>query len=140
MSHYAIGSHLKVARLGYTHHGIYIGGGKVIHYAGFCQAFKSAPVEITTLAEFQGNAKVIKVVSYASPRFDAQEIVARAKSRLAEDKYSLFFNNCEHFAHWCVMGEAVSSQIKLLKKVACGIVTMLLLPALSAHASGFLSL
>ena len=40
MDLYKIGSHLKVARLGYTHHGIYIGDNKVIHYAGFCETFK----------------------------------------------------------------------------------------------------
>ena len=34
MTHFAIGSHLKVARLGYSHHGVYLGNGMVIHYAG----------------------------------------------------------------------------------------------------------
>ena len=29
---YALGSHLVAFRLGYTHHGIYIGRGLVVHY------------------------------------------------------------------------------------------------------------
>lgn len=35
MDLYKIGSHLKVARLGYTHHGIYIGDNKVFITQGF---------------------------------------------------------------------------------------------------------
>ena len=30
----ALGTHLVASRRGYTHHGIYVGGGMVVHYAG----------------------------------------------------------------------------------------------------------
>ena len=85
MTHFAIGSHLKVARLGYSHHGVYLGNGMVIHYAGLCEGLKSAPVEMTTLAVFQGKAKKVEVVSYAGIKcFSPDEIIKRAMSRLGE--------------------------------------------------------
>lgn len=112
INQFAIGSHLKVARFGYSHHGIYIGNGQVIHYAGFCEAFRSGPIEIATLATFQGRAKTIEVIEYNHQYFSSNEIVARAKSRLAENSYNLIFNNCEHFACWCVTGKSISQQVK----------------------------
>ena len=44
--------------------------------------------------------------------FSAEETVERAKSRLGENKYSLAFNNCEHFALWCKTGLRESSQVE----------------------------
>lgn len=38
-------------------------------------------------------------------------IVARAQNRLGENTFSLLFNNCEHFASWCVTGISNSDQI-----------------------------
>src|ERR1700746_783770 len=29
-----LGSHIVTPRFGYLHHGIYVGGGKIVHYAG----------------------------------------------------------------------------------------------------------
>ncbi|MCP4992000.1 MAG: hypothetical protein GY928_39900 [Colwellia sp.] len=29
------GTHIQSNRLGYTHHGVYIGDNKVVHYSGF---------------------------------------------------------------------------------------------------------
>ncbi|HGY1053508.1 TPA: lecithin retinol acyltransferase family protein [Aeromonas salmonicida subsp. pectinolytica] len=34
MSRFTPGDHLVTARLGYTHHGLYVGGDLVIHYQG----------------------------------------------------------------------------------------------------------
>lgn len=34
--------------------------GKMIHYAGFCETFKSELIEITTLDKFQGNTKKLR--------------------------------------------------------------------------------
>mgnify|MGYP000092992157 CR=1 FL=1 len=112
-AHFAIGSHLKVARLGYSHHGIYFGNGYVIHYAGLCEGLKSAPIEITTLDIFQGKAKKIEVVSYAGIKcFSPDEIIKRAMSRLGENKYHLITNNCEHFAIWSKTNISESYQVK----------------------------
>ena len=38
-----------VKHFGYTHHGIYAGRGRVIHYSGFAHLFKKHPIEITSI-------------------------------------------------------------------------------------------
>lgn len=49
--------------------------------------------------------------------FSPEETVARAKSRLGEDKYNMLFNNCEHYAIWCKTGISESHQVKRLLKI-----------------------
>lgn len=136
-AHFAIGSHLKVARMGYSHHGIYLGNGYVIHYAGLCEGLKSAPIEITTLDTFQGKAKKIEVVSYEGIKcFSPEKIIERAMSRLGEDSYHLVTNNCEHFASWCITGLAESKQVKKVAKVVTTTLGMMAFPSLMARAGG----
>lgn len=45
--------------------------------------------------------------------YSPEETVARAKSRIGEQKYALPFNNCEHFAIWCKTGVHESHQINV---------------------------
>ena len=42
----------------------------------------------------------------------AEEVVVRARSRLGENEYTIFDNNCEHFALWCKTGISMSQQVK----------------------------
>lgn len=116
MIHLKSGLHLKVSRGLYTHHGIYIGDNQVIHYSGFAEAFKKGSVEQTSLESFLGGVDSFQVVNYPSYQsiYSAEEIAYRAQSCIGEDKYNLFFNNCEHFACWCVTGKARSEQVQEL--------------------------
>jgi hypothetical protein len=45
-------SPLVTLRRGYSHHGIYVGDGKVVHYAGLCSAWHRGPVEEVLLEHF----------------------------------------------------------------------------------------
>ena len=114
MNHLQSGFHLKVSRGIYTHHGIYIGDNQVIHYSGFAEAFKKGAIEQTSLESFLGGVDDFKVVNYPSHQniYSPEEIVHRAQSCLGEDDYNLFFNNCEHFACWCVTGKSRSEQVQ----------------------------
>lgn len=110
-----LGTHLISVRRGYTHHGIYIGNGQVVHYSGFARGWSAGPVEEVSLNDFaQGHA--VSARAYANPRYDADEIVERARSRLAENTYHLLTNNCEHFCEWCVRGTSRSEQVESLQK------------------------
>ncbi|RKQ28662.1 lecithin retinol acyltransferase family protein [Oceanobacillus halophilus] len=110
-----LADHLVTGRGLYTHHGIYIGGGKVIHYSGLSQSSTSEKVEIIGLSEFTaGNWCAIRLYDREKKAYSRKEVVERAKSRLNEDDYSVFFNNCEHFAEWCWTGVSTSYQIKFL--------------------------
>lgn len=108
---FQIGDHLVTQRLGYTHHGIYAGEGKVIHYAGFSKAFKKDRVEITSLEEFSQGQKV-RVENHQNAQYSRQEILERALSRIGENGYNLVFNNCEHFVYWCITGKEKSRQVR----------------------------
>lgn len=48
--------------------------------------------------------------------YSPNETIQRAQSRLGENKYNLFFNNCEHFAIWCKTGIHESYQVEQLLK------------------------
>ena len=110
MSTLKIGAHLISPRKGYTHHGIYIGNNCVIHYAGLSDGIKSAPVEKTSVDNFcQGAGYSIR--TYSDAKHIGSDVVKRAKSRLGEDTYSVFNNNCEHFCIWCITGKHDSKQV-----------------------------
>ena len=111
----APGSHLVTARRGYLHHGIYVGGGKVVHYAGLAYGLRRGPVEEVSLARFS-RGQSVWVRSNSAPDFDCGEVIRRALSRVGEDCYRLLTNNCEHFCEWCLRGEPRSFQVEALLK------------------------
>lgn len=108
------GDHLCVRRYGmvYSHHGIYSGDRKVIHYTdiqGLMNKRVSRVVE-TSLEEFLGSGilRRRKHVNSAHP----DTILERARAGLNEAAYHLVFNNCEHFATWCATGRKKSPQVR----------------------------
>ncbi len=110
-----LGAHLVTPRRGYVHHGIYAGNGRVIQYGGFNRLLERRPVEETSLDRFtRGRGYAVK--ARVAPRFDAAEAVARARSRLGEDRYRLWSNNCEHFVEWCISGSSRSHQVEAIAK------------------------
>jgi len=107
----APGAHLVTPRRGYLHHGIYVGASRVVHYSGLSRGLRRGPVEEVPLAGF-ARGRPIWVRRSASSNFDLWEIVCRARSRVGENCYRLFTNNCEHFCEWCVRGTPRSLQVE----------------------------
>jgi hypothetical protein len=110
------GDHLRVFRGYYCHHGIYVGDDQVIHYGRGLADLANAKVEMVSTRVFSNNSP-IEILDSAS-NFSADEIVARAKSRLGESSYDLFQNNCEHFVSWCRTAESHSNQIATTETIA----------------------
>lgn len=110
-----LAAHLITFRCGYVHHGIHVGDGKVVHYAGLSRNWASGPVEETTITTF-AHDRPIWVRPHVNPRFDRHEIVERARSRLGESRYHILSNNCEHFCEWCVRGESRSWQVEAMRR------------------------
>ena len=107
------GDHLCVRRHGlfYSHHGIYMGNGRVVHYTGQEGKEKKNPnVKETGLEEFLRGG-TLKRRNYKK-RHSPTETLKVVERYLADDNYSLLFNNCEHFATYCVTGRRKSRQIK----------------------------
>ena len=107
----ALGSHLVTPRRGYLHHGIYVGGRKVVHYGGLAHGLRGGPVEEVPLARFARGERVWMRPN-ATSDFDVPEVIGRARSRVGEDCYRLLTNNCEHFCEWCLHGTARSFQVE----------------------------
>ncbi|MBS0497551.1 MAG: lecithin retinol acyltransferase family protein [Proteobacteria bacterium] len=113
---FPLGAHLVSPRTLYSHHGIYIGNGRVIHYSGLANDIESGPVEITSLEDFcAGNEISVKTYKNA---YSTDEILRRAMSRVGESSYSVFNNNCEHFCLWCITGSHTSTQVDSVTTVS----------------------
>src|SRR5271154_3149056 len=107
-----LGSHLVTSRTFYTHHGIYVGNGRVIHYSGLARGVRRGPVEDASLESF-ANGRGIRV-RRDGRFFSRREVVERARSRLGECHYKILKNNCEHFCAWARRDESRSLQIERL--------------------------
>ena len=110
------GRHLVVDRTLYTHHGIGVGNGMVIHYDGPASGLSASDaacgcLRIVSLDQFADGAEV-QIRPHPNRKFTPEESVRRAHDRLPECEYSAAFNNCEHFVNWCIEGEEKSSQVR----------------------------
>jgi HRAS-like suppressor 3 len=110
----APGTELIVDRLGYRHHGIYLGEGLVIHYAGGIR-YSHGLIETIPVRDFVGRHRV-RAGRRPAESLHGEDIVRRALSRLGERRYDIFRNNCEHFCSWCQFGEGRSKQVEFLRQ------------------------
>jgi hypothetical protein len=108
-----LGCQLVTPRRGFTHQGIYIGRGRVVHYAGLSRGWRRGPVEVVSLAAF-AKGREVRIARTPCSRFTAEQVVYRAQTRVGENAYRIATNNCEHFCTWCLDGESRSAQIERL--------------------------
>lgn len=101
------GAHLRADRGLYSHHGIDMGDGTVVHFTGEPFERVNAAVARTPFETF-ANGCPVSVVGHA---VDPMEVCKRARQHLGHSGYHLLFNNCEHFANWCVTGCRRSRQV-----------------------------
>lgn len=118
----ARGDHFFVWRnhngLPYQHHVIDLGDGTVVHFTDGTggaarpgSGSKQFQIQRTALRTVtRQDSDAIHVVDHAV-RYSADEVVARALSQVGRRGYHLFFDNCEHFACWCVSGRDESRQV-----------------------------
>lgn len=84
------------------------------------------PIKNEIPMNFHGDSEISAVFSPQSHAekssayhlYTPEETIARARSRLGENEYSLLFNNCEHYAIWCKTGIHESRQIENLLKLS----------------------
>jgi hypothetical protein len=107
----ALGAHLTTSRLGYTHHGVYVGHGRVVHYSGLSGFWQCGPVEEVPLSRF-AVGRPVQIVDHDRSPYSSEEIVRRARSRIGENDYRLLTNNCEHFCNWSLCGVSRSAQVE----------------------------
>jgi hypothetical protein len=105
-----VGAHLVTRRPGYLHHGIYIGDGNVIHYAGWSRDPSGGPVEVVTLDGFGRPRARGGAPRACALRRDAGR-APRGVAPRRQCRYRLLTNNCEHFCLWCLFGVGRSEQV-----------------------------
>ena len=102
------GDHLYITYGILTHHGIYSGDGKVVHYKkGKGKGIIEVPIqEFAEDVPSRGLiSKKIYIRKHETRKFSREESVERARSRIGEAGWNLLLNNCEHFVEWCVNGK-----------------------------------
>lgn len=104
------GDHVFVKRRGYTHHGVEVDNGEVIHFTGTPGNKRGAVIRRTSMREFTGPRGKLRYRRYGQ-QLSADAAVARAEGKLGMSGYRLFSNNCEHFATWCVHDRNSSAQV-----------------------------
>ena len=118
----AKGDHFFVWRcqagIPFQHHGIDMGDGTAIHFtngrsgvAGPRRDTSEFRIMRTPMSVVTGDGKDrLHVVSHGKS-VDSDRVAQRAESQIGRDGYHLAFDNCEHFANWCVTGKHDSHQI-----------------------------
>lgn len=73
--------------------------------------------------------ETVQVLEYSSKEtvFSFQEIVKRAESKVGTNEYNLFWNNCESFINWIIIGKQVSNQGKNVAMAGLVLLTVLVL-------------
>jgi hypothetical protein len=97
-----LGAHLTTSRRGYTHHGLYVGQCRVVHYSGLSGFWQCGPVEEVSLWRF-AVGRPVQIVDHDRSPYSPEEIVLRARSRIGEN---------EHFCNWCLCGVSHSAQVE----------------------------
>jgi hypothetical protein len=128
-----IGAHLGSSRRWYTHHGIYVGAGEVVHYKGLSCGLTRGRIVKSSLSDFIGGGD-LEILATTAISYHAQKVVERANSRLGEDRYDLLHNNCEHLCSWCLTGQARSLQIEKLGALPLPLRLVVMLVLLLAQA------
>ena len=128
---YITGDHIRVVYTFYDHYMLvtedYNGDErlKVIHYTGAFDSRLSSKISSASVSgSTKGRGGIIKedlediaekeleVLTYKSPTkpYPTDDAIRRARTRLGENKYNAFFNNCETFVNWALTGEGKSAQ------------------------------
>lgn len=110
------GDHIKVNQKVffeniYSHHGIYMGDGTVIHFTELFKEQGKNKILRTSLSDFARRRRV-EVVEYEGFHFHRDITMYLAEKSIGRKGFGLFRNNCEHFASWCKTGVLESKQSK----------------------------
>ena len=124
------GDVLSVNRVLYKHYGVYVGNNTVVHFSGGIGhelSARRACIRKTTLDDFSKNGEV-QIETKCAESYSRRETVMRALNAVGSEKgkYSLPWNNCEHFANWCRYGKKRSVQVERFATNIAGISAVVL--------------
>lgn len=121
----ARGDHIMVKRWHglYYHHGIDMGDDTVVHFSGEPLRRRDARVCRIPMETFlRDGAKIVVNYQDGIELLSPEETAQLAEEQLEQAGYSLFRNNCEHFARYCKTGKPYSEQVVHYVRVGAMIV------------------
>ncbi len=121
----ALGDMVRVKSGSIYHYGVFVSEDEIIQF-GLAPALRPSvkpcdvDVCVSDVDGFLGGGFLEVAVldrKESKKRRSPKEAVAMARSRLGEKGYHILYNNCEHFAYECVMGERYCSQTDLVRSL-----------------------
>jgi len=132
-----LGSHIRTPGVVYDHHMLvirvidpYYKRVLVIHYNATHGNLKRAKLgrDVQIIEEEITIEEKIEIAVYKDSVkvFKPAKAIERARSRLDEEEYKLFSNNCESFVNWALAGEDITDQgkaapVKIVAGAAIGV-------------------
>jgi hypothetical protein len=102
-----IGDHIRTLKAGRWTHAIDCGDETVILLAE--EAAQLPRVRRSYRPEFVSGADTVEIVRHRERTFPAEEVVARAYSRVSDPSLASMFRDSEAFAEWCTTGRLPSA-------------------------------
>jgi hypothetical protein len=102
-----MGEHIRALKRGRWNHAIDCGDETVVHLAD--EASPSLAVRRSYRPEFVAGAEVVEIVTHRERTFPADEVVARAYSRIGDPALAAMFRSSESFAAWCTTGRPAAA-------------------------------
>tara|TARA_R110002049_G_scaffold4601_2_gene31731 strand:+ start:16333 stop:17157 length:825 start_codon:yes stop_codon:yes gene_type:complete len=104
----------------YQHHVIDVGDGTVVHFTDGADSVAGPGGSVENFVVQQTRIEVVTrngqdrmhVVGHRN-KLDDDAIIERALSQVGRKGYHLIFDNCEHFACWCVIDREESRQVAI---------------------------
>lgn len=100
----------------FTHYGLYIGNGMIVHRDKMGGRPK---VAISPMYDVPGNISIAnnEYEKNNMKRVATEEAIRRAVSQVGDTEYNLITSNCEHFVTENKYGSSVSNQVNALRNI-----------------------
>ena len=119
----------------FEHHAIVdLRSGHVFHFALDQEDETKCMVKLEQLSKYMEDYHGWQLVAVAN-RQEAQEVIEKARSAVGNSDYNLVFNNCEHFATWCMEGTMRSGQVDTTMTIGASATGSAPLVALTARGA-----
>lgn len=125
------GSHIKVDRGLYDHHGIYMGVRGSVHVvAELAKPGEGGRVSFVSWDTFS-RGEMVQMVDHPNA-LPSAAVISNVLRTPRWRKYDLLDWNCEHFATWCSTHQANSSQVDGIAKLSLAAILLFFLAQLAA--------
>ena len=105
-------------RMFFTHYGIFIGNGLIVHRD---KSHGRPSVAISQLSDVPGSPFIANDQYTKTPglrRIDTEEVIDKAIEKIGETDYNLITANCEHFVTQHKYNKSVSHQVSKVRNIS----------------------